>query len=76
MVVHSPALPIRPVSTHPWEDESLLAPSRLRCVHLDRTGAATCGIPAVYLVDESLVALAQRSDSSAAGRTVSLGGYP
>ena len=76
MVVNSPALPIRPVSTHPWEDESLLAPSRLRCVHLDRTGAATCGIPAVYLVDESLVALAQRSDSSAAGRTVSLGGYP
>lgn len=71
LVVHAPALPIRPVSTHPWEDESLLGPQVLRCVHVDHVGAATGGIPAVYLVDEDLVALAQQRESAAAGRTLS-----
>lgn len=56
MVMQAPALPIRPLSAFPWEDESLVAPAVLRVVHVDHTGAATAGIPAVYLLDEELVA--------------------
>ena len=71
MVMQAPALPIRPLSAFPWEDESLVAPTSLRVVHVDRRGTATAGIPAVYLLDEELVT-AQRRDSSAVGRSVSL----
>lgn len=56
MVMQAPALPIRPLSAFPWEDESLVAPTSLRVVHVDRTGAATAGIPAVYLLDEEMLA--------------------
>ena len=56
MVMQAPALPIRPLSAFPWEDESLVAPAALRVVHVDHAGAATVGIPAVYLLDEELVA--------------------
>lgn len=55
MVMQAPALPIRPLSAFPWEDESLVAPVALRVVHVDHTGASTVGIPAVYLLDEDLV---------------------
>lgn len=56
MVMQAAALPIRPLSAFPWEDESLVAPTSLRVVHVDRTGAATAGIPAVYLLDEEMLA--------------------
>lgn len=72
LVVHASALPIRPLSMHPWEDESLLAPQVLRCVHVDHAGAATGGIPAAYLVDEDLVVLAQQRAAAAVSRTLSV----
>lgn len=56
MVMQAPALPIRPLSAFPWEDESLVAPTSLRVVHVDHCGTATAGIPAVYLLDEAMLA--------------------
>lgn len=69
MVVHAPALPIRPLSTHPWEDESIIGPQHWRCVHVDSAGRATGGVPAVYLVDEELALDAQAASELYAGTT-------
>ena len=53
------ALSVRSLADHRSEDEVILAPhSRLRCVRADRHGID--GHPTVYLVDEELVADAQK----------------
>lgn len=67
MVIQSrAALPIRSVSAHPYEDESIMGPAeQLRVVHVDPQGRATAGKPAVYLVAEDLVAAEQHRAAAA-----------
>lgn len=67
MVIQSrAALPIRSVSAHPYEDESIMGPAeQLRVVHVDPQGRATAGKPAVYLVAEDLVAAAEQHRTAA-----------